>query len=197
MTDRTRATGRRRTLDRAAIATAARRVVEADGIDALTLRRVAQELGTGQASLYRHIADRADLLAALFEDVLAEFPLVEPRGDPARAVERQWRALHDHLAERPWLVRLIADGAHAAEAAESVADHGMGLLADTGLTRADARRAYRALWHLLLGHLLNEHPFGHHLTSDSAAEDDTTAEPDFAWALRHLLAGILAGRDGR
>lgn len=62
------------------------------------------------------------------------------------------------------------------------------LLAEAGLDDAAATRTYRALWPLLIGHLLNEHPFGHASGAAGAAERPDRSE--FEWALRRLLAGV-------
>ncbi|MCU4183041.1 TetR/AcrR family transcriptional regulator [Acidiferrimicrobium sp. IK] len=48
------------------------RVVDAEGVDAVTMRRVAEELGTGAASLYAHVADKDELLAAVYDRVFAD-----------------------------------------------------------------------------------------------------------------------------
>lgn len=47
-------------------------VVDAEGVDAVTMRRVAEELGTGAASLYAHVADKDELLAAVYDRVFAD-----------------------------------------------------------------------------------------------------------------------------
>ncbi len=77
-----RKTAARRSLDRTAIVSAAREVLRAEGIDALSMRRIASELGTGPASLYAHVANKDELLELLLDDVAGEVPLPEP--DPAR-----------------------------------------------------------------------------------------------------------------
>jgi AcrR family transcriptional regulator len=46
------------------------RVLDRDGLDALTMRRVAQELDTGPASLYVYVNNRDDLMAAMLEEAL-------------------------------------------------------------------------------------------------------------------------------
>lgn len=63
---------RRRTLSRDAIVAAALRIVDRDGVDAVTMRAVADELDTGPASLYAHVQDKDELLAAVFDHVLAD-----------------------------------------------------------------------------------------------------------------------------
>jgi AcrR family transcriptional regulator len=72
----------RRSLSRETIVDAALGVLRADGIDGVSMRRVASELGTGPASLYAHVAHKDELLELLFDEVAAEIPLPEP--DPAR-----------------------------------------------------------------------------------------------------------------
>jgi AcrR family transcriptional regulator len=151
-------------LSRVAIVITARRIADAEGLTELTLRRVAAELETGQASLYRHIANRAELLALLAEDLADSFPIVgpAPATEPLDAVTAQWLAMYDYLAAHPWAAKVIAEGHYLATGARPVVGHGLALLRAAGLDEADAARAYRALWHLVLGHLLNEHPFGAH-----------------------------------
>ena len=172
-------------LNPAAIVAAARRVADAEGVAELTVRRVARELDTGPASLYRHIADRADLLRLLADDLATGYPLTRAGRDPVEAVVRQWRAMHDYLVAHPWGARIIADGRYALPSARPLAEHCVTLLAATGLDHETALRAYRSLWHLLLGHLLNAHPFGHL----HGARGDRT---DLDRAVRWLVAGARA-----
>lgn len=54
------------------------RILDNDGLSALTMRRVAQELDTGAASLYVYVANRDDLMAAMLDHVLGTVP--EPAG---------------------------------------------------------------------------------------------------------------------
>ncbi|MGK5543904.1 TetR/AcrR family transcriptional regulator C-terminal domain-containing protein [Streptomyces sp. URMC 127] len=50
-------------------------ILDRDGLDALTMRRVAKELDTGPASLYVYVANRDDLMAAMLDAALAQVPL--------------------------------------------------------------------------------------------------------------------------
>lgn len=74
-----RRTPRERTLSRDAIATAALAIVDSEGLDAMTMRRVADALGTGAASLYAHVANKEELLELVVERVIGE---VEMSGEP-------------------------------------------------------------------------------------------------------------------
>jgi AcrR family transcriptional regulator len=62
------------------------RVLDREGIDGLSMRGVAEELGTGAASLYWHVRNKEHLLQLLFERVTGEIPLPVP--DPARWQEQ-------------------------------------------------------------------------------------------------------------
>ncbi|MYX27664.1 TetR family transcriptional regulator [Streptomyces sp. SID8381] len=160
--------GRPRILSRERIVAAARRIADDEGLDALTVRRVAQLLGTGQASLYRHIRDRDELLRLLAEDVAVRLPAAGDRPDPRERVVGQWLDAYDYLSRHRWAARIIAEGEYVAHGASAFADSAfdaLGALAGAApgapATGPDLPRAYRVLWHLLLGHVLNVHPVGH------------------------------------
>lgn len=63
---------RARTLSRAAIAEAALAIIDAEGLDAVTMRTVAHSLGTGPASLYAHVSGKDELLELVLERVIGE-----------------------------------------------------------------------------------------------------------------------------
>jgi AcrR family transcriptional regulator len=86
---RARATQRRsaRTLSREAIVDAAIEVLDAEGLAAVTMRRVAQLLGTGPASLYAHVADKDEMVAAVLDRVISEVSIPDPI-DPGRWQEQ-------------------------------------------------------------------------------------------------------------
>jgi AcrR family transcriptional regulator len=73
-------------LTRDAIVEAAVRVLDHQGLDGLSMRRVADELGTGVASLYWHVRNKGELLQLLFERLSGEVELPEP--DPSRWQEQ-------------------------------------------------------------------------------------------------------------
>ncbi|MBU8817230.1 TetR/AcrR family transcriptional regulator [Mycolicibacterium goodii] len=171
-------------LGRDTIRAVAWRIAEAEGLPEVTCRRIARELGTGPASLYRHITDRQQVLNMLAEDLAGGYPLVEVAGPPMAGLIRQWLAMRDYLVAHPWGVHLIAEGQHTVSSARPVADRCMALLRDLGLDETAAHRGYRALWRLLIGHLLSRHPFGH--LHGAPPEDD-----DFEWAMRALLSGLV------
>ncbi|MFF4771662.1 TetR/AcrR family transcriptional regulator [Microtetraspora fusca] len=179
--------GGRSRLTKSGIVATARAIADAEGIDALTLRRLAHELGTGQSSLYRHVADRRELLQLLCDDLAESFPIAPPCSTPASWLRTHWALTYDFLAEHPWAAQVIASGEILAGGGEDTPRRVAEVLVAAGLAVDDADRAVRALWNLVLGHLLNAHPFGH-LDGGPPLID---CRADYLWALDALLSGIL------
>ncbi|GLZ41853.1 TetR/AcrR family transcriptional regulator [Actinokineospora sp. NBRC 105648] len=97
----------RRSLSREAIVTAGLKVLRAEGVDGLSMRRIATELGTGPASLYAHVAGKDELLDLLFDQVVTEVPLPEP--DPARwreQITELWTHAHEALRRNGDIARV-------------------------------------------------------------------------------------------
>ncbi|MFJ6662751.1 TetR/AcrR family transcriptional regulator C-terminal domain-containing protein [Streptomyces sp. NPDC091383] len=95
------------TLDR--IVTAAVAVADAEGLAAVSMRRVAAELDVATMSLYRHVADKDDLLTRMMETVLARHPLpADPPQDWRAAIELAARRLWDQFRRHPWLAPALS-----------------------------------------------------------------------------------------
>jgi AcrR family transcriptional regulator len=77
---------RREPLTREAIVEAALRILDADGLDGLSMRRVGEELDTGAASLYWHVGSKDGLLDLIFDRVIGEQEV--PDADPERWQEQ-------------------------------------------------------------------------------------------------------------
>jgi AcrR family transcriptional regulator len=93
------------------IVAAALELLETEGADALTMRRLAQRLGIRAPSLYKHFEDKAALEAALaavgLEESAREFEAaVEGSAEPLRALARAYRAF---ALRRPELYRLMTE----------------------------------------------------------------------------------------
>jgi AcrR family transcriptional regulator len=68
----------RKPLTRDAIVEAALALLERDGLQGLSMRRLAQELGTGAASLYWHVGDKEELLSLMLDRIVGEAEVIEP-----------------------------------------------------------------------------------------------------------------------
>jgi AcrR family transcriptional regulator len=126
-------------------------IVDAEGLDAFTVRRLADELETGSASLYRHVASRDELLVLMVDHVLGEIEL--PADElPGRAKVEQlsWelrRVLIDHKNLLPALTATPLLGPNAMRGAAN----GLENLLDAGFAAPAAVPAYLALIDYVLG----------------------------------------------
>jgi AcrR family transcriptional regulator len=91
--DRTRPA--RTPLSRDLIVDTAVKLLDRDGLDGMSMRGVAQELGTGPASLYAHVANLRELQDLVFDRVVGEVPL--PTVDPSHWREQLKQLLLDSL----------------------------------------------------------------------------------------------------
>jgi AcrR family transcriptional regulator len=114
----------RRPLTQEAIVETAIRVLDAEGLEAVTMRRVAQELGTGPASLYAHVSGKEELRELMLDRIAAEVRLPVP--DPARWQEqlkelaREIRRVYtSHRDIAMVSIGLIPTGPHLLDIAEA------------------------------------------------------------------------------
>lgn len=100
--------GPRAAYSRADIAAAAVRIADTDGLEAVSMRHVATELGCGTMSLYNYVPRKEDLYELMVDAISGEHDTWEPTGDwraDMLRVAHQTRALmHRH----PWLPRLMS-----------------------------------------------------------------------------------------
>ncbi|MFD8523307.1 TetR/AcrR family transcriptional regulator C-terminal domain-containing protein [Streptomyces capillispiralis] len=100
--------GPRPAYTRADIAAAAVRIADAEGLDAVSMRRVAAELGCGTMSLYNYVPRKEDLYELMVDVAGGEHELWEPSGDwradMLRAAHQTRALMHRH----PWLPRLMS-----------------------------------------------------------------------------------------
>ncbi|MGW0755154.1 TetR/AcrR family transcriptional regulator [Streptomyces sp. NPDC002814] len=90
------------------IVEAAVRIADADGLEALSMRRVAAELGTGTMSLYRYVPGKGELLDLMLDRVQkpSENPADLGDGDWRSALEALGRATLDLYRRHPWLLQV-------------------------------------------------------------------------------------------
>ena len=102
-------TNTRTPLSRLRIAQAALAIVDRDGLDALSMRRLGAELGVEGMAIYRHFPNKAAVLAGVVEVLLAELVIPPPSDVPWQAVFREVsRAYRALLLRHPHAIPLLA-----------------------------------------------------------------------------------------
>jgi AcrR family transcriptional regulator len=134
-------------LSRAVIVDAALELVRQDGVEAVTLRNVAERLDTGPASLYVYVANREDLLERMLDRVLSEVPAVTV--DPGRWREqlvRLFAAALDALCGYPGLAQIALGSIPAWPSALAITETALALLGAGGVPDQAAAWASDALY---------------------------------------------------
>ncbi|GAA4402442.1 TetR/AcrR family transcriptional regulator C-terminal domain-containing protein [Tsukamurella soli] len=149
-------------LNRSTILRAALEIVDRDGVDALSMRRLGEAVHRDPTMLYRHIPNKAELLDGIAETVLERLQVDTTAKDWAaqlRVVAGDFRALalaHPNvvplLATRPLATPLGMRPLGTLRPLESV----LTLLVSAGFTDIEALHIYRAFFGFLFGHVLNE-----------------------------------------
>jgi len=149
---RHRGAGQRAGLSRELVLAAARSIADAEGVDHLTMRRLAAELGVLPNALYTYVPDKEALLDALIDDLLADIEADGPatgdwRDGLVRVMDSSRRLLLAHPQLVPVFLARPGLGPNAARLGEIT----FGLLRRGGLEGERAVEAFRALLIYSLG----------------------------------------------
>jgi AcrR family transcriptional regulator len=127
-------------------------VIDADGVGALTMRRLATRLGCSPMALYRHVATKQDLIRAIGEHYLADIELPDTDGMHwDEAIIAVASALHHAVLERAPLVEIVAvqhvDAVAIFRAEEAI----LRALRSAGLSDGDAVRGLSVITSYTVG----------------------------------------------
>lgn len=142
--------GRPPRLSRERIVEAALALVDRGGIDGLTMRALARELGVDPMAVYRHVRDKDDLLGAMCDQLLVELPPIDPEGPWESQVRGLAAEIRDRFAARPALLPALMS-APVTPMSLVLASDAVTLLVRAGLTPQDAAAAFGAVFSYVLG----------------------------------------------
>jgi len=135
---------------------AALRLVDQDGVDALTMRRLASDLGVAPMSLYGHVPNKDDLLVGLVDVATAEIVLPPPETEPWEALRSITREFRRVALRHPNLVPLITTRPPGGAAGLRTLEAALDALARAGIDPADRARAYRLSASFAIGFVVLE-----------------------------------------
>jgi AcrR family transcriptional regulator len=147
--------GRPPRISREEVVETARRIVAEEGVNRLTMRRLATEIGSTPMALYHHVRDKEELLVLLLDDY-ATRTLRRPElpAHPRERIIAAAAAIHEALAACPWITEVLtADDLMSTSAlwfVEQIVDG----LVGCGLTPEQAVRGYRAIWYYTAGEIM-------------------------------------------
>ena len=148
----------RKKVTRTRVIEAALHLMDTEGLEAVSMRRVGRELGVEAMSLYNHVRDKEDLLDGVREHVLSEFldPGTEgPWEERARQAARSWRHI---MRAHPNMLTLVSEAKRFRMTPRSMqpTETALRLLREVGLSEEDTVKAYCALGGFIVGFVMFE-----------------------------------------
>ncbi len=134
---------------------AAIRLADTGGIESLTMRRLAQELGVEAMSLYYYVAGKDDILNGIINLVVSKIELPTAGGDWKAAIRRSAISFHDALSRHSWAVGVMRKAAFS-PAQLRYMDALLRRLREAGFSPETTYHAYHALDSHILGSTLWE-----------------------------------------
>jgi len=145
-----------RGLNRAALTAEALRILDRDGPEGLTMRRLATALDVEAASLYAHVQSKDDLVDAVLDTVLDEVDLPEPGPDARLELLAGFESYRRTLIAPPRVVMLMFERAHTSAAQARLVTRSIELLESLGLSTRAAVDAHVTLVAYVLGFIVQE-----------------------------------------
>ena len=162
-------------LNRERVLDAAMRLADAQGIESLTMRKLAGALGVEAMSLYNHVASKADLVDAMVDHVVGEIAL-PARGRWDAAIRECAVSAHEAFLRHPWACSLVVSPTSTLSARSPrlrYMEWLLGRLRAAGFTSELTYHAYHALDSHILGFTLWQ--LGH-----AAGAQELAGDRDFA-----------------
>jgi AcrR family transcriptional regulator len=170
---------RRAPLTRERVLRAAIDLADRGGIEALSMRKLGQELGVEAMALYRHVRDKNDLLDGVVDLIVGEIE-GQPAGEDWKATMRgQAMAARATMLRHPWARRALEDSGTTGPASLVYIESLLATLRDGGFSLDLAHHSL---------HVLGSRVFGFSQDIFEEREEDASAEPN------PIVAGALADR---
>jgi AcrR family transcriptional regulator len=138
------ATTRRKPLSRERILDTALAIVDDEGIEALSMRKLGQALGYEAMSLYNHVANKDDLLDGILDLVLAEMEPPDPDGG-LPAIRASALSAHAALQRHPWAANMLMSAARIRPTRIAYMEALLACLRGAGLSADTTYHAYHVI----------------------------------------------------
>jgi TetR/AcrR family transcriptional regulator, tetracycline repressor protein len=150
------APGRGRGLTREQVLAEARRLVDKEGLDALSMRTLAKGLGVTTMALYNHVSGKQDLIQGIAQLVVQQLSIPSTKGDWRERVRGCFRALRKVCLANPRSMPLLERAEVLHPAAFRPMEITLGALQEAGIDLREAVRAYFLLTNFTMGQVSYE-----------------------------------------
>jgi AcrR family transcriptional regulator len=161
-------------LSRERIVTAAVALADAGGFQSLSMRNIAEDLGAGTMALYRHVANKEDLLDDMVDVVFAEMYPPAIGGNWKRELRARGISARAALQRHPWAVGLMETRMQPGPSSATHHNDTMGCLREAGFPFRQAVHAYNLLDAYTYGFALQEQTIPFETPEESADMATTT-----------------------
>jgi len=145
-------------LTRSAVVEAALAIADAEGLEGVSMRRIAGALGVAPMGLYRYFANKDALLGALYDAALGGYdPRAHARGDWRARLASAFGWFRRALVSHPAVLPLAARHAGIGQTSDRISEHVLALLREVAVDDAEAARAFFALVGYVVGFAILEH----------------------------------------
>jgi AcrR family transcriptional regulator len=183
-------------LSRERVLCAALRLADAEGIESLSMRKLAQVLGVQAMSLYNHVANKDDMLDGIVDIVVSEIEVPSLETDWQTAMRRRATSAHGVLLRHPWATMPLVSRVNVGPAMLRYVNATLGCLCEAGFSLAMADQVWNAMDSHIYGFTLQElnFPFEAAEYSAAAAQGLALIPADKYPYLNRLTHDVIEGR---
>jgi AcrR family transcriptional regulator len=192
-------------------------VAASEGLAAVSMSRVAAELGSSAMSLYRYVAAKDELLSLMVDAVLGTPPTAPASGEDWRSGLSRWAWAYHHVLRRhPWVLRIPISAPAVTPNQTAWLENGLSAMRDTGLPESEKLSVMLLLsgfvrneatlvadmssaspeimprWGRLLARVTDEERFPalHAALASPAFAQDDDPDDEFVFGLERILDGV-------
>ncbi len=183
-------------LHRERILDAAMALVDGEGLEALSMRKLAQALGVKAMSLYNHVVNKDDIIDSLVDAVVSEIELPSQEIDWRIAMRRRAISAHAVLLRHPWAALALMSRINVGPAMLRYIDATLGCLVEAGFSYEMADHGWNAIDSHIYGFTLQalNFPLDPAHYSDAASNFVANLPVDQYPYMNHLTHLVIAGQ---
>ncbi len=152
-------------------------LADRDGVGALTMRALGAELGVEAMSLYKHVANKDEILDGVVEHIVGQIEIPTAEEPWKQAMRRRAESGRDVLRRHSWAIGLLEARGSMGPAVMRYVEAILGNLRSAGFSLDDAAHAFWLLDSYVYGHVIQETSIAPPSTSDDGAlQEEPVAE---------------------
>jgi AcrR family transcriptional regulator len=164
------------TLSREQIVAEAVKLLDSDGLDALSMRNLGKRLDAGATSLYRHVGSKDELIEFAIDEVYGEIDAPDPGTEWRAGLIACARSVREMITRHPWVAAVLGQIglSHLGPNVMRLSNHMLGLFEKAGFSLVEAEKALSALLAYVVGAGVSEAAWLTSLARSGLTEEEWT-----------------------